>query len=681
MADELKIAGLTAEVLRSDGTRFDRLRSSSVSVEMLGRLKPDHHFASVCVEMLQSSSERFEKLRTPSTTVEMLGRLKPDHHFASVCVEALVRLPEFKTSSLVIEVLGQRVTETPPLFYDNAFMDVTGALPVPPAADIWSKEEVRSAWTSVVSKANIDEPISYSSYQFTARLAVLASPLVTISRESVPQVLLKALSPANLGDFPRPGDIHSPASSRTNVLLVLQSLDIPYIPSSGAYVCQNIVQVVQASPLPMHTKPADVFTTAVLTTQTRSMNMHRSYTRVNQMVSQAVVPANFVDHTVGVEHVGSMWALAAVSSVEPLPQSDTEVGSFTSLALSPSDYSGVQSHNRVKQVVSLALVPKDIEQPTSKTRVASTDMLALVDSKYDTPDSYIRRNQNITAVMGVVSKTEYPDPSVPTTAIESASVVQLTMNVPGERYPTPEEIYAKFRYHQVAVAREVLTVSHNYGKPISYMRVPQYFEYVTSRKPLPPPEEVAESGLKVSQVTQILAAAADYPDKDAPASVLTVSQVLEQVAEVAEYPNAHLPTSYAVIPQITQPVMCVDAFPLPEDMHRPLNVAQITQGIADTATYEDAWSIHMPIYVGQLVQHYASISSYPDKDTPQSKLRVSQVLEQTAVIAVYPDKDQPNSALRAGQVLEQVATVDPSLYVMPSPPRKHRVQVNCRFVY
>ncbi|ECK3505792.1 hypothetical protein FRH84_22860, partial [Salmonella enterica] len=91
--------------------------------------------------------------------------------------------------------------------------------------------------------------------------------------------------------------------------------------------------------------------------------------------------------------------------------------------------------------------------------------------------------------------------------------------------------------------------------------------------------------------------------------------------------------------------------------------------------------LHKPIAVQQVIQHVSMTAEYPDKDIPQSFAKVSQVLQHYADIANYPDKDAPQSTLRVRQVLEQVMMRDKSMYEMPQPPRKHRVQITCRFVY
>lgn len=677
--ESLSFTDLSVETMVSDHRRFDAFRASGTVVEAFGRLPIRINFTDSAVEVMQSDTKRFDPFRSTGAIVEVFGVLPEKIQTTDIMVEALVSLPPFRTTGTVVELFGRRSeVAKPPLFFDLTRADVTQAQPVPALSDIISTSRYANNWHTVTAAMQIDFPISYEKVGQTVTLAVLGSPVSVISKTKVATVNVNLLTPAKLGDFPLLDDVRSDDIVGKMVQLVLQSSDIPYTPVSGVFAVSNVSLVVQPLPVEMHTSPAFSAGVEMRVLRSRPLPWLRSWTHVDQMVSQAVTPANFAPK-VGYEHSAGITSLALVES--PLhTQSMIDVNSYTALALVPKEVPPVISKERVPQVTSLALVNVDTELPQSRTRLAEMRSLVVTDAQYVSPgDNFARSRVGSVTQLSLVP-VEYRDPSITDTNVMVPSVLYVDVSKSGE-YRSPGEVYNESKRARVSSFTEKVTRARPTTHIISRTRVPQFLEYVARSQPLPTPEEVAKSGIKVHQVREIAALVANYPSKDAPASTLTIGQAIEHVLQTAEYPNAHLPTSDLIIEQVLLPVMQVDTFPDSGDMYRPIYVSQVTQQYADVALYDDASTIFKPLYVQQVIEHIASGSSFPDKDLPQSVLKVSQVIQSTAVITVYPSKDIPQSTAEVWQVLEQVMAIDPSLYGLPRPPRKHRVQVNCRFVY
>lgn len=647
------------------------------------------------------------KFNIGPSIMEVIGFPAPETRFGQVIGEVLTRTPPATVGQTIMEVLGSSPQTLPPLFADvvtTAVIQNDNTWPT--LADTISTESLWTVWSYAVVPMPIDPSISYDIVGQTVTLAVLASPITTLSYEQVKQAWSYAVQASRLGDYPIPDQMWSDTRTGHVSLMVLQSLDIPYVPTSGVFAKQALTMVVQAAPLPMYTTPASVGFNGMLVAQKRPterlprsnidaaqqltqaisalpLPMHRSDVDAGQVLSQAAIPADFDEHTVGVEHAASVTSYSVSALPVETPWGNDIVASYVNTVLRESDdLHGIpQSQTRVSTVTALLLRKSDALPPLSLIRVPTARMaVASAAAGYVPPDDLIVKSLSGAVRMAVAQTADdYPNPGIPTATISTGSVSVL--NAQPATYDSPEDIYERSKVQMVGQYVELVPQSRPLPMPISYAPAYQVVELVTSYLYMPPPDVIANSGIKVWQVTQPVARVAEYPDPYIPYSTLTVSQLLEQVAMVAEYPDVHLPTSDAIVNQLLEHVAVVDEFPDPGTMFRPLVVNQVIQQVSQETSYPDWSTLHKPVVVQQVIQQVSVTARYPDKDVPQSFVKVTQVLEHVADKANYPDKNAPQSTLRVRQVFEQVMMRDTTMYVMPTPPRKHRVQISCRFVY
>ncbi|EEA9064886.1 hypothetical protein ABK76_004439 [Salmonella enterica subsp. enterica] len=709
MADEdvgISAAKLVGEALQWNGEKPKLTYLSRCVGEALAISALNIEVAKNVGEVLQWDGELPIIFRAAETVGEVLAIQQMEIQASSMICEVLVKEPMFTAAEMVCEAIGQAATERPPLYADAVYQYVTRHDVVPPLSDVISTERLYSLWNYAVVQQQIDDPISYNIVKQAVTLSVLASPIVTISYDMVKSAWSFAVVAATLGDFPLPDEMWSKTRTKQVWNLVLQSIDIPYVPTSGVFAIQNTTLVVQAHPLPMYTTPASVKSNVVLAAQKRPVErLPRSLTRVAQelsqavsalpipmprsnvfaaqALSQAVIPADFVDPTVGVEHAAAVTSYAVCEYQVSLPISYTRAKTLTPLVLQFSDSQRTipQSTTRTKHVSTQFVVKSDLFPVLSFSRVKQVRSYAVQETAYTPPINLLVWSRADAVRTSVVQQaTDYPDPGIPTTsAIVGAATAYHVMKALD--YEDPNDMWEASKVQMVPQFVEKVLKAQPLRLPISYAPLAQYVELVTQYHYMPPPGEVAESGIHVRQVMQPVAFRATYPDPTVPVSFLTVNQVLEHIAIPADYPDVHLPTSDAIVNQVLEHVAQIDDFPDPGTMFRPLIVSQIIQQAAQDASYPDWSTLHKPIAVQQVIQHVSMTAEYPDKDIPQSFAKVSQVLQHYADIANYPDKDAPQSTLRVRQVLEQVMMRDKSMYEMPQPPRKHRVQITCRFVY
>lgn len=709
MADEdvgISAAKVVGEALQWDGKKPRLTYLSRCVGEALAISELNIEAAKNFGEVLQWNGKLPFVFRAAKVVGEVLVVEQPEIRASTLICEALTKEPFFMAAEVICEALGQAATERPPLYADAVYQYVTQHDVVPPLSDVISTERLYSLWNYAIVQQPIDDPISYNIVKQAVTLSVLASPIVAMSYDMVKFAWSFAVRAATLGDFPLPDEMWSKTRTKQVWNLVLQSIDIPYVPTSGVFAIQNTTLVVQAHPLPMYTTPASVKSNVVLAAQKRPVErLPRSLTRVAQelsqavsalpipmprsnvfaaqALSQAVIPADFVDPTVGVEHAAAVTSYAVCEYQVSLPISYTRAKTLTPLVLQFSDSQRTipQSTTRTKHVSTQFVVKSDLFPVLSFSRVKQVRSYAVQETAYTPPINLLVWSRADAVRTSVVQQaTDYPDPGIPTTsAIVGAATAYHVMKALD--YEDPNDMWEASKVQMVPQFLEKVLKAQPLRLPISYAPLAQYVELVTQYHYMPPPGEVAESGIHVRQVMQPVAFRATYPDPTVPVSFLTVNQVLEHIAIPADYPDVHLPTSDAIVNQVLEHVAQIDDFPDPGTMFRPLIVSQIIQQAAQDASYPDWSTLHKPIAVQQVIQHVSMTAEYPDKDIPQSFAKVSQVLQHYADIANYPDKDAPQSTLRVRQVLEQVMMRDKSMYEMPQPPRKHRVQITCRFVY
>lgn len=652
------------------------------TAEALGLAPGDVRFGVAVAEVLQWDGKLPTAVSHGVSIAEVLGVVPGEVRFGGIFAEALLTPVGFAGGVNIVEVLGMSSAQTP-AFVDTVYNAVTSELPVPPVDEVISPESVLSATSYAVTMQPVDPVQSLTRVETTVMLSVLESPLVAISTETVRQAVASHTMSADVDWYPQPTDYFSRDIVGQQVVLVLQSLDIPYVPTSGVYAVTNVSLVAQSSPMGRMPR-SNVYAAQQLSqvVQPKAEPMPRSYTNVAQQLTQAVIPAVFDDNTVGVEHSGSVTSYAVQEYPLPMHISYLRAGNVFSLVLAndPDSQTVPLSRTRVGSLAALQLTKSDDLHPQSYTPVPQVHSYAAVQVPTIPPVNMLVWCRNVSVISQVVSiADDYPDPNLATGLAMAEAVVCLAAG--GADYESPDVIYDRSRVQQVRTVVRLSTSTRPLAMPISYAPVAQLWEYAARIERMPTPEEVLNSGIHIRLITQPVAYEAEYPDATIPYSWLATGQVLEHVAQVAEYPDVHVPTADAIASQILEHVASPDDFPDPATMFRPLLVNQVIEHYTELTLYPDANSLHKPVSVWQVAQQVSVSAEYPDKDIPQSWLNVYQVSEQIAVITKYPDKNTPQSTLRAGMVLEQVVTVDPTLYGMPAPPRKHRVQITCRFVY
>ncbi|ECK3505851.1 hypothetical protein FRH84_23195, partial [Salmonella enterica] len=603
MADEdvgISAARLVGEALQWNGEKPKLTYLSRCVGEALAISELNIEAAKNFGEVLQWDGKLPSIFRASRLVGEVLAVEQPEIRASTLICEALTKEPFFMAAEMICEAIGQAATERPPLYADAVYQYVTQHDVVPPLSDVISTERLCSLWNYAIVQQPIDDPISYNIVKQAVTLSVLASPIVTISYDMVKSAWSFAVVAATLGDFPLPDEMWSKTRTKQVWNLVLQSIDIPYVPTSGVFAIQNTTLVVQAHPLPMYTTPASVKSNVVLAAQKRPVErLPRSLTRVAQelsqavsalpipmprsnvfaaqALSQAVIPADFVDPTVGVEHAAAVTSYAVCEYQVSLPISYTRAKTLTPLVLQFSDSQRTipQSTTRTKHVSTQFVVKSDLFPVLSFSRVKQVRSYAVQETAYTPPINLLVWSRADAVRTSVVQQaTDYPDPGIPTTsAIVGAATAYHVMKALD--YEDPNDMWEASKVQMVPQFVEKVLKAQPLRLPISYAPLAQYVELVTQYHYMPPPGEVAESGIHVRQVMQPVAFRATYPDPTVPVSYLTVNQVLEHIAIPADYPDVHLPTSDAIVNQVLEHVAQIDDFPDPGTMFRPLIVSQI----------------------------------------------------------------------------------------------------------
>ncbi|QJI52253.1 hypothetical protein [Cronobacter phage JC01] len=567
----------------------------------------------------------------------------------------------------------------PPAYVKEAQLLVTAARQVPPVSQVISYESVRQTvmLTSMLYGA-MPFPLSYTRAKQLHQLVLQAKPISTISYESVKQVRNLAATQFN---YIIPGDVWSKSSAAQTVMLVCQSLTIPYTPTSGEYLRQNLMLVaLQSAPMPIRISRVTVRQESVLVALKRPQErLPRSITRV-PLVTTLASQRRIDPMPRSAEFVGAVLSQASVPTVMPEPHGPDHVAQLYSLALVPTVMPAVQGVQQVKQERVLVSQARPAPLPISREAVPQVTLLASQGTSYPAPGSMSSLQVKQERTLALVQSSYPPPTRISYTAVPQVAIAFMT-HPPASYYPDPEVVYERSRYDFVSQFVELVTMGRPLALPLSYVPVPQLAMLTAQHADYLSPEEMARSGAFTWQVIENVATTADYPSADAPASRVIVPQLIEHVAVTADYPDAHLPVNYAIVTQVVEHTATVETYPDPGTLQSVQNVWQVSEQLAVETDYPDAGALHSPVIALQLVEQVTSSANYPDKDFPQSFVRLAQATQQVAFKAAYPNKDVPQSSARVNQVLQHVARRDLTMYQLPVPPRRHRVRVVCRFVY
>lgn len=551
----------------------------------------------------------------------------------------------------------------------------------PAMADVFSSESVVQNVEQVTQQS---DPMPFVWSQTRAAQALT---LVVQSRPIVTQSITRAAQVRGLiiqqFAYTIPDELWSTTVAPQVVMLVVQSIDIPYTPVSGELLRQNMLAVVQQTPgMEIWRSPAYAGQLMMRVVQKRTSEpFPRSLIRVPQQMSQ-------VTHK---------------RSAEPFPQSDVAVGQSLSQVTQATvmpEYQGVDHAAQTRELVTQATVmpaPVGMIRTTQViaelvtalplilpiSRMYLRQMVARVTAHADylAPENLLARTAAAQVRHQAVQAADYPSASAPSVTVYAQALTVFNQKADPSWYISPGIIYERSKVVIDAQLHELAAQSSPLSLPISAEVDKQLQMLVVANLPLPTPEQMANSGIFATQLSEAVALVAKYPSTDEPASDIITGQVLQHTALVAEYPDAFLPTNFALVDQLHQQVMLAEEFADPGTLHAPINVSHISEQLAAISGYPDPDTLHSPVGASQIALQLSVPAVYPDKDAILSFSKISQLTQQAAFMATYPNKDLPQSRLRVNQVRHHVARRDLTMYQLPVPPRRHRVRIVCHFVY
>jgi len=598
----------------------------------------------------------------------------------------------------------KKLDQVPTIFakYSQNLQAVTQRSVVLPMASVISVETARQSVSMVLQKSD-DMPFVWSKTRVTqGRLQVVQSlPNSVISVERVPQARNLVTSRAAM---PVPLDMVSMENAGQNVLLICQSLDIPYQPTSGIYAHQQTVMAVQASSgMAMWRSPASVAQYSVRVVQKLTREpFPRSLITVGEQVSQVVqgvhmsvplgmqetaqnasqvVQATDMPVPVGMELATQAVQLTAQQTVMPQGIGMVIAAQEVAQVLQKSDAPLPISNERVAQEVSQVLQARPLILPISQERVKVGVNLVSQRADYEVPGNMLARTRAAQARVLVLQPTEYgPVVRQSQTTLPQARLV-FTLRADPSWYLSPATLYDRSRFVFAPQFVELTAQLVPGGQPWSKSCVAQYSILTATHTNEPSPSQMANSGVFAHQTIAQIGYEATYFSTDFPVSDADVYQVNQQYAMQATYPDAFLPTNYAVTFKIDKQIAFEVVYDAPESLFLPVTAAQVTEHFALASGYPDPEALHQPIQAFLVTQQLSVSATYPGKDVIQSSDRVAQLAQQTAITAKYPDKSTPQATERVMQVRNSIVTRDTSMYQLPVRPRRHRVRINVRLVY
>ena len=345
------------EVLYADAARF---QTASASLEWLtSRETPPEVLTFTSLlhkEFLYTDIVRANHFNQSAEWLTSQDEARDYHNVALVYKEVLYRMNGFAMTSVSRETL--MVLDAVPTIvaqYTQTLQAVTQALPVPPMAQIISVERAGQAY-SLVIQASDPLPFVYSTSsvaQSRVQVVQAVPPVRPISTERAAQMRSLAVTRSAV---PLPPDVVSQERLGQNVMLVCQSLDIPYQPTSGLYAPQNFTQVVQQLPgQQMWHSPAFIAQYSVRVMQKRTPEpFPRSLITVGEQRSQ-VVQATVMPVPMGLQMAAqtSLLAVAGTQMPEPVGMQMAKQATLLTLqgALRPMPQSRTRVGQEVAQVV------------------------------------------------------------------------------------------------------------------------------------------------------------------------------------------------------------------------------------------------------------------------------------------------------------------------------------------
>lgn len=617
--------------------------------------------------------------------------------------EVLYRLTDLSLYLVNMEAL-MVLDRVPSIFaqYTQDLLAVTQSRSMPPMATVISMEYAGKAVSMVIQKAS-DMPFVWSLTRVTqATMQVVQSrpnSVISVERAAQAHNLITSRSA-----MPVPLDMVSPEQAGQNVLLICQSLDIPYQPTSGLYAPQQTVMAVQASTgLMMWRSPAMTAQYMVRVVQKRTPEpFPKSLITVGEQVSQVVqgihmeVPLGLQWAAQSASQVVQATTMPDVYSPEDAAQAvmlttqqtvmEPAIGLIQAAqerlaVVQKADVVPPVSTETVAQGVNLVVQARPEALPLSKECVTQGINQVTQGANYDVPGNMLARTRVAELVSLVLQPTAYDPVNMPSKTDVPQARIAFTVRADPAWYPPLKTLYDRSRFVFAPQFVELVPQSNITALPWSQTCVAQYSIITATHTNEPSPAQMARSGVFLQQAIAQTGYEATYFSTDFPISNADVYHVNQQYAMVATYPDAFLPTNYAVTFQIDEQIALKVIYDAPESLHSPVKAAQVSEQLALTTGYADPETLHTPVKAFLVTEQLSVKATYPAKDVPQSRDRVAQLTQQTAITAKYPDKSTPQATERVMQVRNSIVTRDTSMYQLPVRPRRHRVRITVRLVY
>lgn len=621
----------------------------------------------------------------------------------SMYTQVLYRILDMGLYSTSKDVL-MKLDRVPSIFakYTQTLNAVTQALPVQPMSQVISFETVNQA-VSLVTQTSPDMPFIWSQTGVTQETVqvVQARPITTLSYESVSQAELLVVGRF---DYATPAEMVGAEVVGQGVMLICQSLDIPYTPVSGLFACQQVVMVAQqVTGMSMWRSPATVPQLQMRVVQKLNKEaLPRSSTVVSEQLSQVVqalpmsvplgpeitgqmasqvVQETVMPEPVGVEMATQQTTLVAQAADMPQPVGMEHAAQAVSLVAQQVEAGKVISYMRVPQELAQVVQARPEDLPLSRTRVAQQAGLVTQHADYTVPADMLARSRARTVRNLVAQQATYASASSPSTTSYAQFRTVFTLGADPAWYPPPNVVYERSRFVFDNQFMEMVPQAFPMPLPLSPTRTSQFTILTSAHIDMAKPSDMANSGLFLQQISDHVTYSVSYPTTGVPASDSVVLQAQQHVVVESHYPDAFLPTNYSVVPQINAQIAQEMSYDAAESLHSPVIAAYVSKQLTLFSGFPEPGSLQSPLSTLQITGQLSVSATYPLKDTVLSSGRVTQLVRQTAVSALYPDKNVPQATERVEQVRQHIVTRDTSMYQLPELPRRHRIRISVGFVY
>lgn len=383
------------------------------------------------------------------------------------------------------------------------------------------------------------------------------------SDTDVSQVVMKTLF-----DYTSPLPDQGTDEVYQGVMVALQHTDGEPLIVGPNLVGQNVMQVVQSTPLPvwqsdtraltlaemvlqeaLYDPPSDIGKTNAMQSVMKVAIEDKDYANPDIMQSQTVVPQMAMKALQSAPL--PIWTSPAI-----VPQAHLEWLQWTSYP-SPGDMIPPVNAALASQLGIQTLQHSDVEHPQSTTRALQ---MAQLTSQYlfYTPASDLAEKGIFIGQMveAVARNAVYPDPAEPISPVYSDQISVMTAYTddtypdptkeaqPGEAFQVVETIASEVEYPDPAVSQV-------------WAEVTQAVVQKATSDTFPDPT-VPVSSVTLTQISIQASTSADYPDPANLVSPAEVSQAITQVSKATSFPNPANPASTLTVDMALQMVALPD---------------------------------------------------------------------------------------------------------------------------